>query len=164
MKEKAKAILMGNSRGGVGGGIGGSARPDSDFQKLLDIPDSLDDHNRSEAFLGPDASTWEMEMASEIRMRASAQYASRKRGGEGKGKRSDDQRDGEEWKKDGGGRGYAEEVDGSNGAPRTRQSPSTSTMAVVGVENGIVEDINDDTEPGNDTGVGEVSREESTLE
>ena len=56
-KEKTKTILNGNPR------------PDVDFQRILQIPDVINDHNRHLAIL-ENALPWEVEVAAEVRLRS----------------------------------------------------------------------------------------------
>ncbi|KAI9886982.1 MAG: tau 95 subunit of transcription factor TFIIIC [Watsoniomyces obsoletus] len=66
MKEKAKWILAAEAAGLEGG----HTRSDTEFDKILAIPDHLDENNWSQAILRGEASSWEVDMAADIRMRA----------------------------------------------------------------------------------------------
>ena len=66
-KEKARCLLSGKE-----------VPSDVDFRRIVDLPDIIDERTRQQALLPREASSWEVELASEIRTRAALTHPSRK--------------------------------------------------------------------------------------
>ncbi|KAI9828857.1 MAG: tau 95 subunit of transcription factor TFIIIC [Phylliscum demangeonii] len=75
--SKAKTILREKMRSMIDSPTG-TCRPDSDFARILELPDIIDADTKHLAILSKDAASWEVELATEIRTRASNMYSGRK--------------------------------------------------------------------------------------